>query len=132
MKRYGLSVVAALALAALPALAAAAEGKFERTLKVTGAVDLDIQTGAGSIQIRSGDAATVRILGTIRARGDWRDDRDVEERVRRLESNPPIEQNGNSIRIGHLDDRESQRNISISYEVSVPAETRVRSHTGSG
>src|SRR5262249_54093928 len=73
-----------------------------------------------------------RILGTIRAGRDWRDDRDAEERVKRLESNPPIEQNGNSIRIGHIEERDWQRNISISYEVSVPAETRVRSHTGSG
>ncbi len=132
MKTYGLSLATGLALIALPALAAPAEGRFERTLKTTGAVDLDISTGAGSIQIRPGDAGSVRILGTIRARNDRYDDRDVEERVRRLESNPPIEQNGNSIRVGRADDRESMRNISISYEVSVPPETRVRSHTGSG
>ena len=128
--KTGLAVLA-LMLLAVPAPAATAEGKFERTLQVTGAVDLDVETGAGSIIVRNGEGSSVRVTGTIKARSDW-DGGDVEARVRRLESNPPIEQNGNSIRVGHVTDRDLQRNISISYEVVTPAETRVRSRTGSG
>ena len=115
----------AVALLVMPVRAAAAEGKFERTLKVSGAVDLDVRTGTGSISVRPGDASSVRINGTIKSR-------DGDDKVRRLESNPPIEQNGNSIRVGHIDDRELERNVSISYEVLVPVETRLRSQTGSG
>ena len=38
----------------------------------------------------------------------------------------------NDIRIGHIDDPELRRNISISYEVVVPAETELRVQSGSG
>ena len=39
---------------------------------------------------------------------------------------------GTSIRIGHIEDPELRRNISISYELEVPSETRLTSKTGSG
>ena len=47
-------------------------------------------------------------------------------------ANPPIEQTGNTIRIGRINDPAYRNNVSISYEIVVPAETRVRSNTGSG
>ncbi len=130
--RWALLLVAGLlAGLALSSGAPATEGQFDRTLKVTGAVELDVATGSGSVTVRSGDASTVRVHGVIRASSFFGGD-EVEKRVRYLESNPPIEQHGNIIRVGHLDDPEVQRNISISYEVVVPAETRLRSGTGSG
>ena len=128
-------LAAALLLVATTAVArAAAEGSFERTLKVTGPVELDVSTGSGHIDVRTGDSSTVRIRGTIRASsGGWRSsDDDAERKVRYLESNPPIEQSGNYVKIGHAEDRELMRNASISYDLVVPAETRLRSHTGSG
>ncbi len=110
-----------------------AEGSFDRTLKVTGPVDLQVTTGAGSISVHAGQAGTVQVHGTIRASTGWRlDHQEAQEKVRRLEANPPIGQDGNAIRIGHIDDEELRRNISISYEIVVPAETRLRSETGSG
>ena len=116
----------------LPVLARAADGHFARTLQVSGAVDLEVQTGSGTIDVRSGDSSTVRITGTIRANGGWFDSADAENRVHYLESNPPIEQHGNLIKIGHLEDHELERNISISYEIVAPVETRLRSNSGSG
>ena len=47
-------------------------------------------------------------------------------------AHPPIEQHGNLIKIGHVDDHEMEHNVSISYEIVVPTETRLRSNTGSG
>jgi Putative adhesin len=108
-----------------------AEGHFDRTLSVTGAVDMDVQTGSGDIVVRPGDSGKVEIHGRIRASGGHTEG-DVERRIHDLETNPPIDQNGNTIRIGHIDDRERVRNISISYEVIVPAETRLHSSSGSG
>ena len=128
-------LAAALLLVAMTAVArAAAEGSFERTLKVTGPVELDVSTPSGHIDVRTGDSSTVRIRGTIRASsGRWlSSDADAERNVRYLESNPPIEQSGNYVKIGHAEDRELMRNVSISYELVVPAETRLRSNTGSG
>ena len=117
-----------LGLGSLPAVAAA-EGSFDRTLSVTGAVRLDVSTGSGSIQVRTGAGNQVHVTGHIKST-DWLGG--SEERVKQIEANPPIQQSGNDIRIGHIEDREMMHNISISYELVIPADTELRSHTGSG
>ncbi len=109
------------------------QGAFDRTLNVSGTVDLDVSTGSGSIDVRRGSNNRVEIHGKIRGGDSWfRSSRDTEDAVRRLESNPPIEQSGQTIRIGRIPDRDLQQNISISYEIVVPNQTNVRAHTGSG
>jgi len=109
-----------------------ATGMFERRLAVSGPVDLDVRTGSGSIEIRRTDTAEVRVIGTVRAmRGFWLTS-SAEERVRDVQNNPPVSQSGNAIRIGWFEDRDAPDNISISYEILVPAQTAVRSRTGSG
>ncbi len=45
-----------------------------------------------------------------------------------IEQNPPLRQQGDSI---HIDDVNAH-NISVNYEITVPAETALRTHTGSG
>jgi len=108
-------------------------GSFDRTLNVQGTVDLDVSTGSGSIAVRQGPNRRVEIHGRIYAGHDWyTSDAHAEEAIRRIESNPPIEQSGQTIRIGKLSNRDGEHNISISYEIAVPAQSNVRSHTGSG
>jgi hypothetical protein len=118
-----------LCLQAAPAFAAA-EGSFHRSLSVNGHVDLDVTSGSGSITVRPGSVDKVEITGNIRV-SDWFES-SAQEKVQRLEKNPPVQQSGNSIRIGH--DREFSffRNVSISYDIVVPADTELKSHTGSG
>lgn len=123
----GSAIAILLCLQSLPATAA--EGSFDRTLKVTGAVHLDVSTGSGSIQVRTGSVDEVRVTGHIRST-DWFGN--AEERIKRIEANPPIQQSGNDIRIGHIDDTDLLHNISISYELVIPADSELRSHTGSG
>jgi hypothetical protein len=108
-----------------------AEGMFDRTLAVSDPATLDIRTGSGSIEIHQGPVGGIRVIGRMRARSSWARS-DVEERVRRIEAAPPIEQAGDTIRVGREVDDSLFRNISISYEVTVPANTRVLSNTGSG
>jgi Putative adhesin len=120
-------VALSVALTAFPAFAAS-EGHFDRTLTVTGAVDLDVQTGSGEITLRTGDSTKVEIHAKIHGSG-WGD---VEQRIHEIENNPPIEQSGNTIRIGHIENHDWKRNISISYELIVPAQTKLRSESGSG
>ena len=130
---WPLVILAILLAATVGVPAPSAEGSFERTLAVTGPVELEVSTGSGRISVRAGDASTVHISGTIKASRSWRlDENEAERKVRYLQSNPPIEQHGNFIRIGHIEDRELSRNISISYDLVVPVETRLRSQTGSG
>jgi DUF4097 and DUF4098 domain-containing protein YvlB len=108
-----------------------AEGSFDRTLEVSRAVNLDIRTGSGGIRVSHGDTSQVRIHGSIRVRRSSHSE--AEDIVRELEQNPPVEQNGNEIRIGHQNrDDDLRRNVSISYELIVPANTELRARTGSG
>jgi len=113
---------------------AAATGHFERTLQVSGTVDLEVYSGSGNINVHVGGNNTVAVTARLHSsNSSWLfGPGDVEERIRRIEQHPPIEQNGNIIRIGKFEDRELQRNISIDYDVTVPAQTKLNSQTGSG
>ena len=119
------------ASAAPIAFQAAAEGTFERTLDVTGALDLEVSTGSGDITLRRGSNGLVQVTGRIRVnrRAD-----DPSATLQTIQANPPIEQNGNRIRIGRNSDqdRELMRNVSISYEITVPVDTEVQARSGSG
>lgn len=125
-----LFVLAALVTLSAPAAQASAEGHFQRDLKVSGPVNLDVTTGSGSIVVRTGAADVVKVDGRIRV-NSWLDS-SAQDKARRLEQNPPIEQSGNTIRIGRIEDPELKRNVSISYEITVPPQTELHSGTGSG
>jgi hypothetical protein len=119
-------------LAAAPLAAAQTnEGSFERTLKVDGAVELSVRSGSGSIRVMPGAAGAVRISARIRG-NKWMFSGDVSSQIRQIEKTPPIEQTGNRIRVGWFADEALGRNVSISYDVTVPAETSLEAGTGSG
>jgi hypothetical protein len=107
-----------------------AEGSFDRTLSVTGPVDLEVTTGSGAIEVFADSAGAVRIHGVVKARDDFRSTAD--DKMRYIETNPPIETFGNSIRIGRIEDPVYRNNISISYELHVPPDTKLAASTGSG
>lgn len=141
---YGLVLVMAFATAcSIPAYTKAqpgaasfrsgTEGSFDRTMNVSGTVDLEVSTGSGSIDIKPASGSRVEVHGKIRAGSDWRrSDRDIEDVIRRIEADPPIEQSGQTIRIGRIAGRDLENNVSISYEIAVPTQSNVRAHTGSG
>lgn len=109
------------------------QGTFDRTLSVSGAVDLDVTTGAGDVVVRAGAAGSVRVIGHIRATNRWLGgDRDAAERVKALEAKPPVAQTGNTIRVGYIENRDLSQNVSISYEITAPTSCTLRSRTGSG
>ncbi len=131
--------IAALALALtllVPAASvaqSAVQGTFDRTLTVSGPADLDLTTGSGDVFVRSGPAGSVHVVGRIRASQSWFGSGGAAaDKVKALEAKPPIEQTGNAIRIGRIEDKDLQQNVSISYEITVPSQCKLRSHTGSG
>ena len=129
MKKHRIGIFLALLLA--PALLyGRAEGHFDRTLQVSGTVSLDITTGSGDITVKAGSSDKVVVHGTIHSSNDWFSS--AESAVHTVESNPPIQQNGNSIRIGYNLPEDVRRHVSISYEITVPADTTVQAHSGSG
>ena len=107
-----------------------AEEAFQSTLDVTGPLDLEVYTGSGAVQIYGTSGDQVEITGRLQVRS--RPTARAEERVREIESVPPIDQTGNRIVIGRSADNDLFENISIAYEIGVPIETTVRAQTGSG
>lgn len=123
-------VVVLCTLATLP-VHASETGTFDRTLQVSGPVDLDISSGSGNIRVHTGGNGSVTIHATIHARDSWFGV-SAGEKIKRLQANPPIEQQGNTIRVGKIDDHDLEQNVSIDYDVTTPAQTKVASQTGSG
>lgn len=110
-------------------LHARTEGHFDRTLQVSGAVSLDVSTGSGDITVKTGGGNQVVVHGTIHE-NNWFFSN--ENAVHQVESNPPIQQSGNSIRVGYNLPDDVKRHVAIDYEITVPASTAVEAHSGSG
>jgi DUF4097 and DUF4098 domain-containing protein YvlB len=128
--RHGLPLLAASLLFSLaPPEARAADGTFDKTFTVSGAVDLHAQTHSGNITVHTGGAGSVLIHATIQVRRS--DTSEADSIIRELQSNPPLEQAGNTIRIRNIDE-DLRRRVSVSYEITTPAETTADAQTGSG
>jgi DUF4097 and DUF4098 domain-containing protein YvlB len=122
----GILMSAVLLAFAVPGFASVA-GTFDRSFQVGGSVDLEVLSRSGDVTIRSGAAGTVTVHGKIHVGNGWfSSDRHAD--VQEIQNNPPVRQIGNSIRIDYV----NYTNISIDYEITVPEDTTVRSHTGSG
>src|SRR5215472_14797570 len=127
LKTFGLLLII-LSLGGLR-LCASASGHFEPNMQVSGAVDLDVTSGSGNITVQTGGSGSVYVSAKIHASNSWFfGSGSAEDRIQRIEKNPPVEQNGNTIHIGRSDDRDLFRNISIDYDITVPAQTKLTSH----
>ena len=107
------------------------EGSFERTFEVNGAVELDLNTDSGGISVVPGPPGTVRVRGILKASGFRFRQGDIERRLRDLEANPPVTQNGNTIRVA-VRDPQLLRDISMRLEVQAPQNSRLRARADSG
>ena len=130
----GVAAAAILITGLQAAALAEANGSFTRTLTVTATPDVEVMTGSGNITLRAGTGDKVTVSARIKASSNWFNSGSLspEEKVKRIEDNPPIKQNGNMISIGRIEEKELRQNVSISYEITVPAKTKLRSETGSG
>ena len=131
--RLLLAIALVVLFASTAALASTPQGSFERTLQVSGPVDLEVLTHSGDITVRSGSSSSVLIRGKIYVSDHWRILPGIEignrkDAVHEIEQNPPIRQDGNSIHIDYL----NVHDIAVDYEITVPAETTIRTHSGSG
>lgn len=114
---------AALAFAALPALAS--EATFERTLNVSGHLELSVNTGSGYIHITRGSGSQVHVVGKVRS--NWGEGGDE---VREIAANPPIEQTGNIVHIGQR--HNEWHHVSIDYDIQAPEDAVLEAGSGSG
>lgn len=126
-RTLALAIAEAVVVASTFAAAATPQGHFEKTFQVSGPVDLEVQTHSGDVIVRSGSAGEVSIRGKIFVGDHWLfggRHTDVSD----IEQHPPLRQDGNSIRIDYV----NTRDISVDYEITVPAEATIRTHSGSG
>jgi putative adhesin len=111
------------------------DGSFDRTLQVEGPLDLDVLSRSGHILVKVGSPGSVHITGRIRAYGSlpwWTHGYSATEQARLLETTPPIDQSGNRIDVGYISDEALASNVTISYDVTVPSNTRLRTSSRSG
>jgi DUF4097 and DUF4098 domain-containing protein YvlB len=106
----------------------AATGSFDRTLSVKGPIRLELNNTSGDVSITGGSDGKVHIHAEARASGMGFDS--PEKRMSEFLANPPIEQRGDTIRIG--EEMRRMHNLSISYVIEVPRETEVSSSVLSG
>src|ERR1700760_1609380 len=83
-------------------LPAAETGSFDRTVSVSGPVDLEVETDAGGIPARQGAPGGVQIHGILKGENGWWSGGDASSRIKEIEGRPPSEQNGNRVRVGEM------------------------------
>ena len=124
---FSLTIALVVLFATTMVFASTPQGTFDRTLSVTGTVDLEVLTHSGDVTVRTGSSSAVIIHGKIFVGDRWlRGGRQAD--VQQIEQHPPIRQDGNSIHIDYL----NMNNISVDYEITVPPDATVRTHSGSG
>ena len=107
-------------------------GKFDRTLAVSGPVSLDVKSGPGGIHISVGSTDAVVVHAVIRSAFGRVDLGLAEANIRSLEQNPPVEQSGNTIRIGYVNDVAVLKGVSVTYDIETPRATQVHASADAG
>ena len=103
-------------------------GAFDRNYNVTGPTRLELTNASGDVDITGSTDGKVHVRGEVRASGMGFDN--TRKRLDDTLANPPVEQRGDTIRIGKEMSR--LRNISIAYTIQVPHDTEVSATVASG
>ena len=106
----------------------AASGSFDRNFTVTGPIRLELSNASGDVNITGSSDGKVHVHGDVRASGFGFDN--PQKRLDDTIANPPIEQKGDTIRVG--EDLSHLRNVSIAYTIQVPHDTEVDANVASG
>src|SRR5712691_4862083 len=106
----------------------AVSGAFDRNFSVTGPIRLELTNASGDVDITGSVDGKVHVHGEVRASGFGSDS--PQKRLEETVSNPPIEQRGDTIRIGK--DMSRMRHVSIAYTIQVPRDTEVSATVASG
>jgi len=110
------------------AMGPSVNGSFDRTLNVSGPIRLEINNTSGDVSITGSADGKVHVNGDARASGMGFES--PEKRLNELLASPPVEQHGNTVRIG--EEMRRLRNVSVSYTIEVPHDTEIASAVLSG
>ncbi len=130
--RQQLAAPLVLALASFVGAGCAAgpsvSGSFDRTLTVTAPIRLELANASGDVSITGSGDNQVHVHAQVRSSGMGFGN--PQQRLDEVVNNPPIEQRGDTIRIGK--DISRTNNVSISYVIEVPHDTEVNTSVASG
>src|SRR5262245_47136020 len=105
---------------------------FERSYKVEASPTLDVSTIRGKIDVSVGDADQIVVRGTATVRYGFNVPATAYELAKRVAADPPIRQEGGTLRLRPPAGAEEQRAMTVAYDVSVPRGTVVRTISDSG
>ena len=130
----------ALALAATllaSSAALAAGGNFDRTLHASSSPTVSVFTPSGAIRIHPG--TDLHIAASIYSNNHGggffshgSSDSDLQSRIQQIINNPPVHQSGDRVEIGDHGHNDLYRNITIDYDITLPAGSHLDLNTGSG
>lgn len=111
------------------------EGTFEREMEVKVPVRLEVATGSGDISVQRGEDGKLTVTSEFQVRAGSHEE--AEELARRIKEDPPIEVEGNLVRVGGLSKYDlgtwpAGPSVVFDFSVSAPFETEVRVKSGSG
>jgi hypothetical protein len=110
------------------AVGPAITGAFDRTLTVSGPIRLELGNASGNVTITGSADNKVHVHADVRSSGMGFES--PEKRLNAIIANPPVEQKGDTIRIGK--DLNHFRNVSIAYTIEVPHDTEISTQVASG
>jgi hypothetical protein len=105
---------------------------FERTFDVQGVSTLDVSTMRGKIEVVAGAPGRIVVTGAATVRVAWDSPSNAVELARGVAEHPPIERDGNTVRLRPPSDPAEQKATTVNYTVRVPPDTEVRSDSNSG
>jgi hypothetical protein len=103
-------------------------GSFDRTLSVTAPIRLELANASGDVSITGSTDGKVHVHADVRSSGMGFGS--PQDRLNEIVSSPPVEQSGDTVRIGR--DLRRIRNVAISYVIEVPRDTELSTTVASG
>ncbi len=128
------NILSGIAIAVLAVVASgcemgpAATGAFDRSFNVTAPIRLELSNASGDVTIKGSSDNKVHVHGDVRSSGVGFDS--PQKRLDAIVGNPPVEQKGDTIRVGK--DLTRVHNVSITYTIEVPHDTEVSTQVVSG
>ena len=128
MRKTLFAAIAACIGMAFATTAHASECQFDKNISVSAAPVLAVSNGPGDVKVSPGNDGTIHIHGRVKSSHGWTGG---EGNAQAVCDKPPIEQNGNEVRIGKQHE-DMYRHISIDYTIETPRATDLNATSGSG
>jgi Putative adhesin len=124
----GIAIAAFAIVASGCAMGPAVTGAFDRSFTVTAPIRLELSNASGDVTIKGSSDNKVHIHGDVHSSGVGFDS--PQKRLDAIVGNPPVEQKGDTIRVGK--DLSRIHNVSIAYTIEIPHDSEISTQVVSG